>query len=71
MVDELVTVQTVWNVSAAHFAQSRLEEADIVAFLENEYAVMMTPHMANPSGIKLNVKRCDAQAALEVLAPQK
>ncbi len=71
MADELVTIQTFWNAGEAHLAKSRLEDADIVAFLENEYSVMITPHMANPSGIKLNVQRCDVQTALELLAPGK
>lgn len=71
MVDELVTIQTFGNVSEAHLANSRLKEASILAFLENEHAVMMTPHLANPLGVKLKVKRCDVQAALECLTPRK
>ncbi len=70
MADELVTVETFWQVSLAHLAKSTLEEVGIQAFLENEYAVMMTPHLANPSGVKLLVKRSDAQKATEVLKPE-
>ncbi len=70
MVDELVTVETFWDVSKAHLAESTLAEAGIQAFLENEYAVMMTPHLADPAGVKLLVKRSDAQKATEVLKPQ-
>ena len=71
MADELVTIETFWNVSEAHLAKSRLEEAGIEAFLENEYAVMMTPHLANPAGIKLNVKQPDVQTAMALLSPQE
>ena len=67
MSDELVAVETFWNVSEAHLAKSTLEEAGIEAYLENEYSVMITPHLANPSGVKLLVKRSDAQKATEVL----
>ena len=69
MVDGIVTVQTFWNVSEAHLAKSSLEEAGIQAFLENEYSVMMTPHLADPSGVKLRVKQSDADRAAEVLNP--
>ncbi len=70
MTDELVPVETFWNVSEANLAKSKLEEAGIEGFLENEYSVMMTPHLANPSGVKLLVKPGDAQRAAEVLKPQ-
>ena len=70
MADELVTVETFWNVSKAGLAKSTLEEAGIQAFLENEYSVMMTPHLSNPSGVKLLAKRSDAQKAAEALKPE-
>ena len=69
MADELVTIETFWNVSKAGLAKSTLEEAGIQAFLENEYAVMMTPHLADPAGVKLLVKQGDAKKATEVLKP--
>ena len=69
MADELVAIETFWNVSEAHLAKTKLEETGIPAFLENEYAVMMTPHLANPSGVKLLVKQGDVQKATEVLKP--
>ena len=67
MADELVTVRTFWDVAEAHLAKSVLEEAGVQAFLANEYSVMMTPHLANPSGIELKVQRSQAEKAIEVL----
>ncbi|MDP1562419.1 MAG: DUF2007 domain-containing protein [Pirellulaceae bacterium] len=67
MADELVTIQTFGNIVEAHFAKSRLEEADIDAFIENEYSVLMTPHLASPFGVKLIVRQCDVQEALKLL----
>ena len=69
MAEQLVTIETFWNVSEAHLAKSKLAEAGIQAFLENEFAVMMTPHMADPRGVKLLVQECDMQQATEVLKP--
>ena len=67
MADELVTVDSFWQVSQAHLAKSALEGVGIQAFLENENTVMMAPHLTNSTGVKLLVKRCDLQQATEVL----
>jgi hypothetical protein len=71
MSDELVVVKTFWQASEAHLAKAKLEEAGIQAFLDNEFSVTMTPHLANPSGVRLLVKRGDAQKATEFLEPEK
>ncbi len=67
MSEELVTVETFWNVSEAHLAKALLQEAGIQTFLENENAVMMTPHLADPCGVRLLVKQKDAEQAREFL----
>lgn len=69
MTDHLVTIRTYWNTVEACRDKSLLDEASIKSILENEYAVMMTPHLADPSGIKLKVKSSDVQISLEILAP--
>ena len=69
--DELVTIETFWNASEAHVAKSCLEEAGVEGFLENEFSVSMTPHLASPAGIKLNVRRSDVQMATDLLKPQE
>ena len=66
MVDELVTVKTFWNVIEANLAKSALEEAGIQVFLENENARL---NLAVMVPMKLNVKKIDAQRAIEVLKP--
>ena len=68
--DKLVTIETFWNVSEAHLAISCLEEAGVEGVLENEHSVSMTPHLASPEGIKLNVRQSDAQVATNLLKPQ-
>jgi hypothetical protein len=67
MADDLVTIRTFWNVGEAHLATNLLEAAGIQAFLENEYSVMMMPHMANPSGIQLKTRRSQSEKAIETL----
>ncbi len=71
MSDELITIATFGNVSEAHLAKSCLEESCIEGFLENEYSAVMTPHLASPAGIKLNVRQADVQTATELLKPKK
>ncbi len=70
MSDELVAVETFWNVSEAHLAKAALQEAGIQTCLENEHSVMMTPHLASPCGVRLLVKQTDAERAIEVLRPR-
>jgi len=69
MSEELVTVETFWNVSEAHLAKASLQQAGIHAFLENEHAVMTTPHLEDPCGVRLPVKRMDAERAKVCLKP--
>ncbi len=69
MADEFVTVGTFGNTTEAHLAKSSLEKVGIQGFLENEFSVTMTPHMASPAGVKLLVKQSDAQKAAETLKP--
>lgn len=67
MTDEFVTIQTFGSVVEANFAISRLEAADIDAFIENEYTAWMTPHLASPLGVQVKVRPCDVQKALKLL----
>ena len=48
-----------------------LESEGIDTFLENEHVVFTAPHLAAPSGVKLNVKPSDVERAMELLqAPE-
>ena len=65
MVDELVTIKTFWNAVEAKICEVCLKEAGIQAFL-NENARLTLAVMGS---MKLNVKKIDAQRAIEVLKP--
>ena len=69
MAEQLVTVESFWNVSEAHLAKNVLQEAGIQAFLANENTTLLFPFWLG-RGVRLKVKRSDVQKALEALKLQ-
>lgn len=68
MSDEQATVATFGLVWEANLAQNRLAEAGIPSFLIGEHVYQTAPHVADPTGIRLQVAASDVELAKEVLA---
>jgi hypothetical protein len=66
--DELVTIRSFRDLPEALLAKGMLESAAIECFLENDNMVRLDWLISNALGnIKLQVKRNDAETALEIL----
>lgn len=69
---ELVTLQTFSNPIDAHMLKSKLESEDIQCFLADENMVTLNP-LSNIGigGIKLKIRREDAERALAIVNENK
>jgi Putative prokaryotic signal transducing protein len=65
---EMVTLRSFDNYFAAHLLLSRLEEAGIRCFLQDEHSVTTYPVLSNAiGGIKLQVPITDAETAKAII----
>ncbi len=71
MSDQLVDVATFGLVWEANLTKNRLKEEGIRSFLIGEHVFQTAPHVANPTGIRLQVAEGDVVRAKEVLAEKR
>lgn len=68
MPDSVVFLESYYEPMAANLARTRLEAAGIPCFLSNENLVSLMPlYSPITGGVRLHVRRGDAEAALAVL----
>ena len=66
--DSVVFLESYYEPMAANLARTRLEAAGIPCFLSNEHLVSLMPlYSPVTGGVRLHVRRGDAEAALAVL----
>ena len=66
--DSVVFLESYYEPMAANLARTRLEAAGIPCFLSNEHLVSLMPlYSPITGGVRLHVRRGDAEAALAVL----
>ena len=67
MSEEVVVLKTFHNEIEAEMAQQVLQEAGVTAFVFKDDAGGMEPQLQRTNGVRLVVKRADAQHAREIL----
>lgn len=67
MSEEIVAIKTFSNETDAAMAQQVLHESGVRAFIFKDDAGGMEPHLQLTGGVRLVVKRADAERAYEIL----
>lgn len=67
MSEEVVAIKIFSNETDATMAQQVLQESGVRAFVFKDDAGGMEPHLQRTGGVRLVVKRADAERASEIL----